>query len=151
MLIALYIARWNFHVCYRSVLIFLKGILSGCFITVGMIQILNLPSVLCFVKSWFWTKIITTYYFARNSTLLLMYFLTIAQYSWLSWKLLCLKLEYKNMCGQHTYTTYLCVFKLQDGLWQNLKSNYLYTLRKEDHTKNLHFNLFSIVYCFLLR
>lgn len=109
MFTALYSARWNFHVCYRSVLIFLKGISSKCFITVGMIRILNLPSVLCFVQSWFWTKIITTYYFARNSTLLLMSFLTIAQYSWLSWKLLYLKLENKNMWTAYTHYICMCI------------------------------------------
>ena len=32
---------------------------------------------------------------------------------------------------QHTDTTYLYVFKLKDGLWQNVKYNYLYTLRKK--------------------
>lgn len=142
MLKALCMSTWNFQVCYRSVLIFLKEIISKCFIIVRSRSRSAFSAL--FVQSWlldqnnshllFCQKFsITTNVFLDNYTIVLV----VMKITSLKYIKICVDTD-TQICTLRLY-----VFKLKVGLWQNVKSKYLYTLRKK--IKPRTWVLFSII------
>lgn len=134
----MYTVKINFHVCYRLLLIFLKGILSKCFITVGKIQILTLSLVFCFVRVWlldqhnnhllFCQKFsITTKVFLDSCTI----FLTVMEITLR--EIVC-----KNMCRHTNAKHTLHIFQAKRWLMAKCEIKLCVYFEKKDHTKSLY-------------